>query len=164
MESLVIIAGFVLLLIGFIGIFLPIFPSTLASYASLLLLHFSGIHSFHFLSLMVFALITLLSFVIDYILPIWGAKKYGGTKSGMIGAMIGGILSIFTLPFFGFFGIIILFIFTFIGAFLGEIIVQKNRQISYNAAYGAIIGLFLSSIGKFIIALIFTFIYIFSFL
>ena len=74
-------------------------------------------------------------FILDYFIPLIGAKKFGGTKSGIFGATVGLIVG---LLFLGPLGI---FLGTFLGAFLGELIHDpKNKRTAFLAATGSLIG------------------------
>lgn len=164
MDIIIIAVGIILLSIGFMGILFPVLPSIMSSYLALLLIHFTGIHPFKNSSLVVLLLITIFIHFIDYFLPIWGAKKYGGTKLGIWGAVIGGLISMFIAPFFGLFGIIIIFLTTYSGAYIGEFIAQKEHTLALKAANGAMLGLFFASIVKFVIALLFALIFLYCIL
>jgi uncharacterized protein len=50
----------------------------------------------------------------DYYILVWGTKKYGGTKGGVLGATIGLSIGIFLFPPYG------IIIGPFAGAYFGE--------------------------------------------
>jgi uncharacterized protein YqgC (DUF456 family) len=87
-------------------------------------------------------LLTGLSLLLDFLAGMLGAKKFGATWRGMVGAVIGGVIGLFfALP-----GIIM-------GPFLGAMILEmtggKEFKIAAKAGAGAVIGLLLGVIGKF---------------
>ena len=90
-------------------------------------------------------------FILDYIIPSIGAKKFGGSKSGVIGSTLGTIIGII---FLGPIGIIIG---AFLGAFVGELSKNRsNKLIAFKAAIGTLIGYLGGIILKLSIAIVFS--------
>jgi len=88
----------------------------------------------------------LLSFLVDYILPYLGAKRFKSSKAGLWGCFVGSIIGVFFAP-------IGLFLGPFFGAFLGEILIaQRHWQQSSLSGVGAVLGFILSIFAKLIIA------------
>ena len=77
--------------------------------------------------------------ILDYVVPIMGTKRYGGSKRGVWGATIGVVVGLF----FGPPGIIIG---PFLGAYIGEITTGKKEREALRAAWGSFMG-FLLGIG-----------------
>lgn len=148
MEIIWIILGFLLIIIGYIGIIAPILPSTIACYFALFVLHFSGIHQFSATTLIVLGVFTALTFAVDFVMPVLGTKKFGGTRYGVIGSTIGGIVSLFVAPAFGIFALFIILALTFLGAYLGELLAKKNNAEASYAAFGAMMGFLFSTFIK----------------
>ncbi len=74
--------------------------------------------------------------ILEYYIPSWGTKKYGGTKSGQKGAIVGTILGIFIPP-----QPLGLIIGPFIGAYIGESLHDsKNHTKALRSAWGSFIG------------------------
>ena len=72
--------------------------------------------------------------VLDYFIPIWGTKKFGGSKAGVIGSGIGLIVGLF----FGPLGIILG---PFLGALAGELITNQTEiKKALRSATGSFIG------------------------
>ncbi len=143
MDITLAILGGLLVLIGFLGSFLPILPGPPISWTGLLLLKWTdfigenpeGYHQVLWILLFFVVLVTLL----DYIVPIWGTKKYGGSKRGVWGATIGVVVGLF----FGPLGIIIG---PFLGAYIGEASLGKKSKEALRAAWGSFVG-FLLGVG-----------------
>ncbi len=134
MDTFLIIAGIVLLLGGIAGCLVPFLPGPPLAYVSLLLLQFSSYKPFTEEFLVTWGLLTIAVVVADYYIPIWGTKKFGGTKGGVWGATIGLIVGMFFFPPVG------LIIGPFIGAFIGEMLNNQNSEKALRSAVGSFIG------------------------
>jgi len=88
------------------------------------------------------AFITAAVTFLDYVVPIWGTKKFGGSKKGVWGATIGLILGI---PFFPPFGLIIG---PFVGAFVGELIAGKDTNTALKSGFGSFLGFLAGALMK----------------
>jgi uncharacterized protein YqgC (DUF456 family) len=154
MDILFITLALFFIVLGLLGCILPVIPGPPLSFIGILLLHFSP--SVHFTSnfLILWAFIAIAVTALDYIVPIWGTKKYGGTKYGTWGSMIGLIIGLF----FGPTGIIAG---PFLGALVGELIGGRESQDAFKAAKGAFVG-FLLGVGLKLIASGFMAYYFFS--
>ena len=154
MDVLLFGLSFVFILLGIAGSFLPVLPGPLTSWVGLFLLHKTeAIEGNNSLLIITFA-IALGVFVLDYLIPILGTKKFGGTKKGMLGATLGVLVG---LLFLGPFGLIIG---PFAGAYLGELLHRPdNKKRAIRAAFGSIIGFLTGVFLKFTVALIYFGIY-----
>lgn len=141
MEWIWIILGIVLILVGVVGSFLPVLPGPPIAYAGLLLQLFRDPTPFTTRFLLIWAGIVVLTVVLDYLVPIWGTKKFGGTKYGAWGCTLGFLLAFWLGPW----GIILG---PFIGAFVGELIGGQDSGQSLKAAFGSFIGFLLGSLIK----------------
>ena len=140
MADYLLLAGAVsLLILGIIGCLLPVLPGPPLSYAGLILLHLSRFASFSNEKLIILAVIAVVVTVLDYIVPIWGTRKFGGSKYGMRGATVGLIIGLFLGPA----GIIAG---PFIGAFVGELIYKDDTKYALKAGFGSLLG-FLTGVG-----------------
>lgn len=145
---LVIVAAFFMLL-GIIGSFLPVLPGPLTSWIGLLIFHLIDVVPMNWPFLIITFIIALGIWVLDYIIPVIGTKRFGGTKAGMIGTTLGLIIG---LIFLGPFGIIIG---PFFGALIGELLNKSKADTAVKAAFGSFIGFIASAFIKFIVAIIF---------
>ncbi len=145
-EILLIVLAFIMLLIGLFGAVLPILPGPPLSLGGLLLLHFGTRAEFSEKTLWFYVIITIIVTIIDYLLPVWGTKKTGGSKHGVFGATIGLVIGIFFFPPFG------LIIWPFIGAFVAELVngAQTNRALK--SAIGSFLGLVTGTLLKLIVS------------
>lgn len=138
-DYLLLAGAIILLVIGIIGCLVPILPGPPLSYAGLILLHISRFASFSTEKLIILAAITVIVTVLDYIVPIWGTRKFGGSKYGMRGATVGLIIGLFLGPP----GIVLG---PFIGAFVGELIYKDDVGYALKAGFGSLLG-FLTGVG-----------------
>jgi uncharacterized protein len=134
MDTFLIISGIILLLAGIAGCIFPFLPGPPLAYGSLILLQISTYKPFTENFLVIWALVTTAVVIADYYIPIWGTKKFGGTKGGVWGATVGLIVGIFFFPPLG------LIIGPFIGAFAGEIINNQDSNKAFRSAIGSFIG------------------------
>ena len=141
---LIITAGF-LLIVGLLGAILPILPGIPLSYGGILLLHFTEKYQFQTSFLILWAIIVVIIQILDYYIPIWGTKKFGGSQSGIRGSIIGLLFGVFLGPFGIIFG-------PFMGALIGELIAQKPTQEALKAAFGAFIGFIVGTVSKLVVA------------
>lgn len=144
MDIILTIIGFVLILGGLIGCFAPILPGPPLSFAALILLQFTQKKPFTTTELLVMGIITVTVTVLDYIIPVWGTKKIGGSKQGVWGCTIGLIFGLFLFPPLG------IIIGPFLGALIGEILHGKNSDMAFKSALGSFIGFLLGTLLKFI--------------
>ena len=137
------VIGAALILVGFAGSILPIIPGPPIGWTGFLLLKWTdyinqgaeGYESALWILLFFVVLVT----VLDYVVPIIGTKKYGGSKRGVWGATIGVVVGLF----FGPLGIIIG---PFLGAYIGEVSTGKKDRDALRAAWGSFVG-FLLGVG-----------------
>jgi uncharacterized protein YqgC (DUF456 family) len=149
MDIFLISMAFLFILLGIIGSFLPILPGPLTSWLGLLLVHFADVIPMDKTFLIITLVIALLIWLLDYIIPAIGTKRFGGTKYGMIGTTIGLIIGLIA-PIPG--GIIIG---PFVGALLGELLNKNDFKVAFKAAFGSFIGFLTSTFIKFVVALIY---------
>lgn len=134
MDTLLIIAGIILMIAGIAGCALPVLPGPPLSYAGLLLLHFTEKFEFTGRFLLIWAVITIVVTLIDYLIPVWGARKFGAGRPGVWGSMIGLIAGLVFFPPVG------IIAGPFLGAVVGELISGKNTSQAFKAGFGSFIG------------------------
>jgi len=120
-----------------------------------LILHFAKVVPDNWTFLGITLGISLVVWVLDYIVPAWGTKRFGGTKYGMIGSSIGLILGLLFFPPFG------IIVGPFAGAFVGELIKDNNDSSkALKAAFGSFLGFLAGTFIKFIVSIAFIILYI----
>ncbi len=158
MDILLTTLGAICILVGIIGSFIPVIPGPPLSWLGLLLLYNTEEVPFDLWFIVVTGAIALLATLLDYYLPVVGTKKYGGSKRGVWGAIIGLFVAVF-FPILGPFGILI---WPFLGAFLGELSQQKSQKNALRAAWGSFLGFLTGTLIKFGISLVYAGIFIYQ--
>lgn len=134
-----VILGTLLLVAGIISCVLPILPGPVISYAALLLLSVSrGWKTFSIPVLVVLGALAVIVVVLDNILPVVTARKWGAGKAGIWGSIIGMVAGMFLLPPFG------AILGTFAGAVLGELLFGRKDGNALKAGWGVFAGTMLS--------------------
>ncbi|MBM1105648.1 DUF456 domain-containing protein [Aurantibacter crassamenti] len=149
MDIALLVIGFILMLVGIIGSFLPVLPGPPVSWIGLLLLHLTKAVPDDWWFLGITGVVALVIFALDYIIPAMGTKKFGGTRAGMIGTTIGLIVGLLA-PIPG--GIIIG---PFAGAFIGELTAKADNKTALKAAFGSFLGFLTGAFLKFVVSIIF---------
>ena len=134
MDVVLIIIGIILILIGIVGCIIPGLPGPPIAYAGILLQVFKTENPFTTKFLIIWALITVAVSILDYVVPAIGTKKFGGSKRGVWGSIIGLFVGIFFFPPIG------LIIGPFLGAFIGELSGGKETESALKAGFGSFIG------------------------
>jgi uncharacterized protein len=150
MDVLLLFLGFLCVLGGVFGSFLPALPGPSLSWIGLLLLYMTSGVSINYLVLSLTFFITVSISFLDYIIPAKGAKKFGGTKYGVWGTNIGMIIGFFIPMPFGF------IVGAFVGAFIGELWYDKqDKKRALKSATGSFLGFLVSSFMKFFVCMMF---------
>ncbi|TXN37227.1 DUF456 domain-containing protein [Flagellimonas hymeniacidonis] len=151
MDIALLVLGFILMLVGILGSFLPVLPGPPVSWLGLLLLYLTKAVPDDWWMLGITLFFALLITVMDYVIPAMGTKKFGGSKAGMLGTVIGLLVAIF-FPILGPFGIII---WPFVGALVGELINKADQKTALKAAFGSFLGFLTGTFMKFLIGVIY---------
>jgi uncharacterized protein YqgC (DUF456 family) len=148
MEVLLYILGGLFLLAGMVGALVPVLPGPPLSYIGLLLFHFSDKFQFSTRFLIIWGVIAALVTLVDYVVPLWGTKRFGGTKMGVRGATVGLIIGIFFFPPIG------IILGPFFGAMIGELIQNSDDFTrAVRSAFGSLLGFLMGTGLKMIVAL-----------
>ena len=154
MDIFLLIVGFLFTLLGIAGAFLPILPGPIMGWIGLLLLHLTNTVAMNYTFLAITFAIAIIIWVLDYVIPAMGTKKFGGSKYGVIGTTVGLVIGLISPVPFGF------IIGAFFGALIGELIYNTNINRALKAAFGSFLGFLASTTIKFIVSAIFVVLYI----
>ena len=145
MEIFIAILGALLVVVGLLGTFIPMLPGTPISYVGLLLLLFIPGCTLTWKFFLVWGIIVVVLQVLNYFIPIWGVNKFGGTKYGQWGSVLGVIVGLFAGPL----GIVVG---PFVGAVLGELLGGMSLDKSLKAGFGSFVGTFVGMVLGIIVA------------
>lgn len=128
------IIGIILTLLGIVGCVIPGLPGTPLNFVAILFLHWTRYAEYTSKQLFIYGAIATAIYLIDTYLPIWGTKKFGGTKRGVWGSIIGLLIGMFFFPPIG------IIIGPFLGAFIGELTGGQDSQTALKSGLGAFFG------------------------
>lgn len=133
-DTVLIAAGALCTVTGIIGCLLPVLPGPPLGYAGLLLLHATSRYDLSAGFLITFGILTVLVSLLDYVIPVYGARKFSASRYGTWGSVIGLLFGMFVFPPFG------LVLGPVIGALAGELVAGRKTGHALSAALGAFIG------------------------
>ena len=139
MDTLLSVLAVLFGVVGCVGCIAPVLPGVALAYIGYLCLYFCSYSEISITWLVVFGVLTLLVSILDYVLPSYMTKKFGGSKAGERGAMAG-VLGGFL---FGPIGIIVG---PFVGAVLGELIYDNSdKQRALRSGFGSFLSFFVGT-------------------
>lgn len=148
MDWIWIVLGSLLMVAGLIGSIIPVLPGPPLSYIGILLLQLTSKSPFAERFLVSWGLITIAVTVLDYIVPIWGTRQFGGSKLGVWGSTLGLLVGLILFQGLG------LIVGPFVGAVLGELIDGKNGNQALRAGFGSFLGFVAGTLMKLCVAVI----------
>ena len=139
-----------LFLIGLAGTILPTLPGNFLIFGGALIYGiFTKFEEVNFWVLGVLAAVAIGAQILDYLAEAYGARRFGATKYGMWGAIIGGIIGLVTFHIPG------LVLGIFLGAVIPEIIVAgRSVKGALKIGWGSLLGFFGGTLMKFILGLV----------
>jgi uncharacterized protein YqgC (DUF456 family) len=154
MPILILIAV-IFIIIGIIGCIIPGIAGPPFSFLALICLSIAKKwEPFSVNFLIAMGVLTAAVQALDYLLPVLGAKKFGATRYGFWGAIIGMLLGIIYVPPLG------IIIGAFLGAILGELIAGKKTYEALKAGWGVFVGVMAGMLLKLTAAGLMTFYFI----
>jgi uncharacterized protein YqgC (DUF456 family) len=144
------IAVIALFLIGLAGTILPALPGNILIFAGTLVYGIcTGFEEVTFWVLAALAGISIGAQVLDYAAEAYGAKRFGASKYGMWGAIIGGVIGLLILNIAG----------LVLGLFLGGVIPEllfggRSVKGALSTGWGSLLGFLGGTLMKFILGLI----------
>ena len=132
----------VLVLVGLAGLVLPAVPGSPLLFAGLVAAAWA--EDFMYVgagTLVALGVMALLTYGVDFAATAFGAKRFGATRRGIIGAAIGALLGLFL-------GVLGVLIGPFVGAVIGELSTRRDLFAAGRAGVGATIGLAIGAAAK----------------
>ena len=143
LSILFLILSSAIMLTGLAGVFLPVLPGVPLVFAGAFIYAWST--SFEVITvgnIVLFAVLTAIASAVDYVGGLITAKKYGASRYGLIGGILGGILGLIVL------GIPGLIIGQLAGVILGELYFGKQMKESFTSGFAMFVGYILGSTVK----------------
>lgn len=146
METVLIVIAAIVIIIGIGGCVLPIIPGPPIAFVGLLILHFSGDnYEFGTWTLVMFGILAVAITILDFVVPAWGTKKFGGTKWGSRGSTIGLLMAVIGFPVLGIAipllgGLMGIILGPFLGAVIGEKLGGMETKNALKSGFGSFIG------------------------
>jgi uncharacterized protein len=130
-------------LIALAGIVLPMLPGVpIVALGAVLAAWMTGFRELSLNPLIIVGLLTALAIAIDYVAGIVGAQKYGASKSGIWGSIIGSLFGLFFFPPFGF------LIGALAGAVIAEMLIGRKLEEAVKSGFGVLVGTFGGMVAK----------------
>ncbi len=136
-DIVLVVSGIVLLFAGLVGCVLPILPGPPLSYVGLVLLWGARsweAHTFGTATMLLLGGLTIAVTVLDYVAPVIGAQRFGASRAGIWGSVVGMIIGMIFFPPFG------MLVGAFLGAVAGEVASGKQGSEALRAAWGVFVG------------------------
>ena len=150
METFLSIIALLCGIVGIIGSIVPILPGPALTFIGLVCAYFGSAGSITTSTLWVWGVVTIVVCVMDYILPAYFSRMFGGSKAGMTGATIG----IFAGMFMGPIGVIVG---PFAGAVLGEMISEhRTLEEALKVGFGSFLSFIVGTGIKLVVTVIMT--------
>ncbi len=149
MEVVFAIICAVLILAGLVGVIMPYLPGITLAWLGLFIYAIgTDWERLSVTTIVIFAVLTVLALLMDYIAPLLGAKKYKASKWGMIGASIGLFLGIIIFQIWG------IIVGPLLGALIGELLSGKSAGEAFKISLGTLVGFLFGSLMKIVLILV----------
>ena len=138
MDVALIIIALVVGIVGLLGVVVPVLPGTIFSYIGLVCVYIISDGYVSVNQLILWGVVAVAAILLDYILPGYFSKLFGGSKAGITGATVGTFLGIF----FGVPGIVFG---PFVGAVAGEMLganisFEKALKVGFGSMLSFVVG------------------------
>ena len=150
-DGLLIALGVFLMLLGLAGCLLPALPGPPLAYAGLLALHLTTRAAFSARTLAFGLALMVAVQVADTVVPAVGTRRWGGTRRGVWGCVLGSLAGLAFFPPLGFVAG------SFLGAVCGELLGGRNGQAALKAGIGSFLGFLAGTLLKLAVCGLFVF-------
>lgn len=150
MEPWIIVTlTWLLIVAGLVGTILPGIPGVILVFGGILLYAlFFGVHTVGLTTLVLLGVATICSLSFDALSSMYGAARFGGSRAGILGSALGGILGLVILNLPG----------LFLGVFMGAVLAERffdgrDWRGALRVGLGSVIGFLAGSIVSLILGL-----------
>lgn len=141
------ILAIILILVGAVGTIVPVLPGLPLVWIAMLL--FGLVEKFERVDgtfLLITLAIVVATEIADYMTRAWGARRFGASRAGGWGAVVGAFAGLFFLP-------IGLVLGPFLGVLIAELLAGRTTEDSVRAGWGGLIGTLGSIVLKIAVAI-----------
>ena len=122
-------------IVAIAGIFLPILPGVpIAALGAILAAWLTDFKMLTVVPLAIVIGLAILAILLDYVAGLIGAKRFGASRSGIWGSIIGSLVGLFFFPPFG------LLIGALAGAVVAELLVGRKLEEAVKSGVGVLVG------------------------
>ena len=137
-----------LMVAGLVGAVMPVLPGAALVLAGTVLgAWIDGFERVGGWTVGVLVALALLSWVLDYVAGVLGAKKVGASKQALIGAALGTVAGLFL-------GLVGVLVMPFVGAAAGEYLARRDHRAAARVGVATGLGLVFAMIAKVVIAFV----------
>lgn len=147
-DTIYLILIMALNIVGIVGCFVPMLPGPPFSFLALCLIYLRYDGVIGGIALAIYGIVTIVTLVLDYLVPSLGVKYFGGTKWGKWGSVIGTIIGLGYFP-------VGLILGPFFGAFIGELIGRSGGRSALKSGIGSLLGFMFGVLMKFVVCIYF---------
>ena len=123
-------------LIGLATSLLPVVPGSLIVWSGIIIHKlWLGDDSVTWKIVIITGVITLIGQLADFVMGIWGARKFGASWKGALGAFLGAFVALFVPP-----PLFWLIIGPVVGAIIGELLAGRTFKAGSKAGFGTVVG------------------------
>jgi uncharacterized protein YqgC (DUF456 family) len=136
----------VLVLVGLAGTLLPLLPGIPLMLLGMVIAAWADDFTrIGWVTLVILAVLTALSFVVELAAAALGAKRVGASREAVIGAALGTVLGFFL-------GLVGLILGPFLGALAGELLARRDPARAMQVGIGAWVGFLVGTVAKLAVA------------
>ncbi len=146
MHVAFVIIALIIMCLGLLGTVLPMLPGIVLIYCGFLFYGIvTGWVDYGWRIMLFWGLVTLGAFVLDHIASAVGARKFGASRYGFLGSLVGALAGMMLASLPG------LVVGAFAGAFLCELAAGKTGREALRSGKGALIGLLAGAFFKIVL-------------
>lgn len=148
METVTFIVALIVILIGLLGTLVPLLPGLPLIFGSALVFAIiDGFNKIGWATLVIMLILTLIGLAADFVSGTMGAKRFGASKSGVAGSLLGMAAGFILLGPIGF------ILGPLLGAIIGELMAGKTMDAAFKTGTGSLVGFLGGAVIQFVIAL-----------
>lgn len=143
--GMILVLCLILVAVGLLGSVIPGMPGTPLYLVAMLIARFCADVPMSTIELFIIFILVAATFAVDFFLPMWTTRKFGGTKAGVYGSILGLLIGFFVpIP-------ASTIICMFLGAIIGEIIAGQSNGVAVKSGMGNLIGFIIATSVKFVL-------------